>query len=581
MELRSSTIKLQGLAAAPGLAYGCVKRLTPSEAHPVPRTQNNDPLREQERMDAAVRAARGEITLIKDKVSNQANTNDARIFEAHLRFLDDPALIKRVSNSIGQGVNADAAWADAIDFFVNQLRNLKDPLLQARATDVADVGQRVLNHLLQRSSEMEINPETQVVIVAEDLSPSMTASLDRSAVLAFCTAAGSTTSHVAILAKALGIPAVVGLGEQIARIPAEGRILVDGNTGQVIIEPSREELDTFKKQMDQDLQVSLADRSAASQPAVSTDGHAVLVVANIGSAADARAAVESGTDGVGLLRTEFLYLGQSSLPDEEYQVNVYSEISRIMGELPVVVRTLDIGGDKAVPYLGTKNEANPFLGWRAIRMISERPDVLLSQFRGLLRGFAGNPLHIMLPMVSSIDELDDALAIYATAKDQLAAEKYAIAQDVKFGIMVEVPATAVLADRFAKRVDFFSIGTNDLTQYTLAVDRTNQRVAHISSPFHPAVLNLIQMTIDAAHRAGRWVGLCGEMAGDPLAIPLLLGMGLDEFSMVPASIPRAKRLIRKANYTDCQRTAAEALEYAKTSQVKAYLQKQFESNLMP
>ncbi|MHC1783089.1 MAG: phosphoenolpyruvate--protein phosphotransferase [Anaerolineaceae bacterium] len=293
--------------------------------------------------------------------------------------------------------------------------------------------------------------------------------------------------------------------------------------------------------------------------------------ANIGSVEDAHNAVSLGADGVGLLRTEFLYLNQTDLPSEDYQVGVYREIAVVMGSLPLVVRTMDIGGDKVVPYLGTKNETNPFLGWRAIRMINERPEILLSQFRSLLRGFSNSRLNIMLPMVSSLDELESALQLFQTAREQLISEKQAIPEDVKLGIMVEVPAAAILSNHFAKKVDFFSIGTNDLTQYTLAVDRTNQRVAHISSSFHPAVLSLIKMTIDAAHQAGKWVGMCGEMAGNPLAVPLLLGMGLDEFSMAPNSIPQIKRLVRSLDYSACRTIAENALQFSHVDEVKEYL----------
>lgn len=576
MQTVKGKMRLSGLAGAPGLAYGKAHRFRPVEDGVISRSSNNDPVKEQSRMDDAVRAARAEIAMIKQKVTNDANASEAHIFDAHLAFLNDPALIKRVSNAIGQGLNAEAGWSDAIHLFVEQLKKLNDPTLRARASDVSDVGQRVLNHLMGRSNAIDLEPDEPVVLVAEDLSPSVTASLDRKAVLAFCTALGSATSHASILAKALGIPAVVGLGKQLLSLQDGQPVLIDGYNGTVILEPDEAELEAFLKRKDTDREMAMMDRSNAFLPAVSVDGSRVEVAANIGSVADARNAVESGADGIGLLRTEFLYLNESDLPREEDQARVYAEIAAVVGDLPVVVRTLDIGGDKAVPYLGTRNEINPFLGWRAIRMISERPDILLSQFRSLLRGFAGSRLHIMLPMVSSLDELEEARAIFDAAREQLKTEKQIFAQDVKFGIMVEVPSTAILADHFAKRVDFFSIGTNDLTQYALAVDRTNQRVAHISSPFHPAVLKLIKMTIDAAHRNDRWVGLCGEMAGDPLAIPILLGMGLDEFSMTPASIPRAKRIIRNCNKAECQKFAEEALRLEKTELVKAYLSSKFE-----
>jgi phosphocarrier protein FPr len=571
MNQSKHSIPLQGIAAAPGLAYGPVKKITTEIQRDVPRSQENNPVEQQARMDTAVRAARKEISNIKSRISVQTNSNDAQIFDAHLSFLNDPVLIKKVSNMIGQGWNAEAAWIDAINYFEKQLKKLNDPLLQARAMDIVDVGKRVLDHLMDQADSLIISPEQPVVIAADDLSPSSTATLDKDAVLAFCLAGGSATSHASILAKALGIPAVVGLGERFEQINEKDQILINGSTGSVIVNPTHEQVEIYHREKDERHQVEMSDRSNANLPAVTRDGHQVLVVANIGSAEDAVNARKLGADGVGLLRTEFLYLNHDHMPDEESQVLVYRQIADIMGNLPMVVRTMDIGGDKAVPYLGTKDEANPFLGWRAIRMIDERPDILLSQFRSLLRGFANSQLHIMLPMVSSLDELEKALEIYRTARSQLLSERALIAEEVKFGIMVEVPATAILAHQFARQVDFFSIGTNDLTQYTLAVDRTNQRVAHLSSYFHPAVLQLIKMAIDAAHQAGKWVGLCGEMAGDPLAIPLLLGLGLDEFSMTPNSIPQAKRLIRSFDIAQSQTIASTALQYGRTAEVKEYL----------
>jgi phosphoenolpyruvate-protein phosphotransferase len=576
MENIKGKVSLQGSAGAPGLAYGKVSRIRQVQDASINRTLNNDPATEQTRMDEAVRTSRAEISLIKQRVANDASGSEAHIFDAHLSFLNDPALIKRVSNAIGQGVNAESAWSEAINLFVDQLKKLNDPTLRARAADISDVGQRVLNHLSGRSNSFSLDINSPVVLVAEDLSPSLTASLDKQAVLAFCTALGSNTSHVSILAKAFGIPAVVGLGDQLSLLEDGQTVLIDGYNGTVILEPDQGELETFINRKNIDHEISTEDRSRAMFPAVTADGVHVDVSANIGSVADAKNAIESGADGIGLLRTEFLYLNEKHLPSEDHQAQVYSDIAGVVGDLPIIVRTLDIGGDKAVPYLGTRDETNPFLGWRAIRMISERPDILLSQFRALLRGFKNSRLHIMLPMVSSVNELDEALAIFNTAKEQLEAKKTPFAADVKFGIMVEIPSAAILADHFAKTVDFFSIGTNDLAQYTLAVDRTNQRVAHISSPFHPAVLNLIKMTIDAAHKNGRWVGLCGEMAGDPLAIPLLLGMGLDEFSMTPASIPRAKRIIRNSSKGECQKIVEEVLGLSKTELVKKHLLSLFE-----
>ena len=377
------------------------------------------------------------------------------------------------------------------------------------------------------------------------------------------------------MARSLGIPAVVSAPLDLESLPARLEVALDGTAGKVICDPTPAEIQALQKDQDREQAAWHRAVSQAHSPAVTRDGRQVEVVANIGSAEDARLAVQYGAEGVGLLRTEFLYLDRDSLPPEAEQVRMYAEIFAVLEGRPVVVRTLDIGGDKAVSYLGVRAESNPFLGWRAIRMISERPDVLRDQFRALLQAGANTCLRIMLPMVSSLDEIRQAKAIYREALADLAAGGLPCAQNVQFGIMVEVPSAALISDRLAEEVDFFSIGTNDLTQYTLAVDRTNERVAPLASPFHPAVLRLIALTIESAHKKGRWVGLCGELAGDPKAAALLLGLGLDEFSMAAKSIPMVKAVLRTLDSARCQQVARQALSQATPQEVLNLLKEAF------
>ena len=497
-------------------------------------------------------------------------SGEADVFLAHQMFVDDVALLKNTRAAIAGGLNAEASWMDAIEAFAAQLEALPNPTLSARAADIRDVGRRVLRHLLGHpAGSLQLNGPS--VIIAADLSPSQTAALDKDKVLAFCTAQGGPTSHTAILAKALGLPAVVALGSDILSVTAGAYLLVNGIQGEVIIDPDEQALTSFKAISERSsLRQGLA-AAEAELPAVTRDGFSVEVVANIGGLEDAHSAVANGAEGVGLFRTEFLYLNRTSLPSEAEQILAYRQVFDALGSRPIVVRTLDIGGDKAVSYLGLSQEANPFLGWRAIRMNEGRPDIFSSQLRALLQAGAGKDLRIMIPMVSNLAEVLQAKHMLVETQHDLQAAGLPCPQSVQFGIMVEVPSAALLADHIAPHVDFFSIGTNDLTQYTLAVDRTNSRVAHLASPYHPAVLQLISMTITSAHACGKWVGVCGELAGEVLAAPLLLGLGLDEFSMAPALIPALKLAIRKCNQSDCQTLAGQALALSTTNEVKDLL----------
>jgi phosphoenolpyruvate-protein phosphotransferase len=558
---------LTGIPAAPGLTHGKTVILRKTELE-VPQFDIDDVEQEIQRMHSACEGARVEIVELIESVGERANSDEAAIFDAHKMFLEDVALLERAEKTISTGTNAEKAWIDAIEFFAQMMEQIPDETLSSRAVDIRDVGRRVLCHLLGTKMGNTMLNEPSVIL-GEDLSPSETASLDKNKVLAFCTASGGPTSHTAILAKAFGLPAVVGIGEQLLSVADDTLVLVDGNLGEIHIEPSDEFIAAFITREETVSALLAVAREAAQSPALTADGDHVEVVANVGGVVDAPLGISNGAEGIGLFRTEFLYLDRKSMPTEEEQIEAYVSVFSNYPGLPVVVRLLDIGGDKVIPYLNLPEELNPFLGWRGIRMLEGASEIFLHQFRALLQAGAQVEvdLKIMAPMVSGIAEVRAAKALLEKAKAELAAERMTFLADVEFGIMVEVPSAALLADRLAKEVDFFSIGTNDLTQYTLAVDRTNSKVAYLASSLNPAVLALIKKTIDCAHAEGKWVGLCGELAGEPLATPILLGLGLDEFSMSPARVPVIKQVMRKLHKDDCQRLTAKVLTLSTDAEV--------------
>ncbi|MBG0784970.1 MAG: phosphoenolpyruvate--protein phosphotransferase [Anaerolineaceae bacterium] len=558
---------LTGIPAAPGLAHGKTITVT-QRALEIPNYSIQDFDGEIHRLESACETGQEELKALKDNVGGRTKTNEAEIFEAHRMILEDVALLDQAKKAIRNGVNAEKAWMDAIEFFAQMMEQIPDPTLSSRAVDIRDVGQRVLGHLLGVGTGKTALSEPSI-IVGDDLAPSDTVSLDKDLVLGFITARGGPTSHTAILAKAFGLPAVVGLGEAVLSIPEGTRVLVDGAKGEVVVAPDDVRLADFIALEKQAVDKQNTDRDAAQAPAVTADGERVEVVANIGGLTDAPLGAQNGAEGVGLFRTEFLYLDRNALPTEAEQIEAYQAVfSHYQGQ-PVVVRTLDIGGDKTIPYLDLPVELNPFLGWRGIRMADGAEDIFLTQFRALLQAGVGVDLRIMVPMVSGIAEIRMAKGLMEKAKAELKAEGKAFTDQVEFGIMIEVPSAALLADKLAKEIDFFSIGTNDLTQYTLAVDRTNSKVARLASPFNPAVLTLIKRTIDSAHAEGKWVGLCGELAGEPVAAPILLGLGLDEFSMSPARVPVIKKVMRKLSKTECVSLAEDVLGCIDADEVQA------------
>jgi phosphoenolpyruvate-protein phosphotransferase len=559
-----------GIPASAGIAIGPLWIYRPPRVT-VARTLATDPEAEWARLLAALATARLQIEALILRARQTVGDEEAAIFEAHRLFLDDPDLHQRLFTGIYEGkLNAEAAVDEAFTHYAQTLLALDEAYFQARAQDVQDVGQRVLR-CLQSRPLIAHAPTRPVILVAEDLTPSDTVQFDRSYILGLATARGGPTSHTAILARGLGVPAVVGLALLPDELEEGAEAILDGFAGELIVHPSPTRLAEARQRWADWLEAQARQLAQAAQPASTRDGVRIEVMANIGNADEARQALRYGAEGVGLFRTEFLFLDRETLPGEDEQIAAYRPVLTVMAGRPVVVRTLDLGGDKPVAYLGLTAESNPFLGWRAIRMSRERPEILEAQLRALLRAGTDADLRIMVPMVSDIEEVQWARTLLDTVREQLRAMHHPLPARLQFGIMIEVPSAALLARHLAPLVDFFSIGTNDLTQYTLAVDRTNERVAFLANPFHPAVLHLIRMTAEAAHAWRRRVGVCGELAGDPLAVPLLLGLGIDELSMAPHAIPTIKEIIRRWSLPVCREIARQALELPTAAEVIAFL----------
>lgn len=564
---------LIGIPASPGYAAGLAIVLKLAEPE-VNQHTIDDPEAEWKRLSKALESVRASTHQLRRQISRSATEYDAAIFDAHLMFLNDPDLLEKVRLAIFDGrKNAEWAWSEAIQAALVEYRKIEDDYMRARAADVADIGRQVLIQLNGRVAALNI--PSPGILIAEDLSPAETARLDRAMVLGVCTEMGGPTSHSAILARTLGIPAVLGCGEALGEIAEGTPLVVDGSTGQVWISPSAQISSVYHEKIAEWRNLQALARQASRAPAVSKDGITVEIVANIGSAKDARMALDSGADGVGLLRSEFLFLDRLDMPEEEEQFAAYQEIAEVMEGRPLVVRTLDVGGDKPLAYLPQKEEQNPFLGKRALRLCLDEPDFFKAQLRAILRVSAGHNIKIMFPMVADIAELRRACSLLEEAREEVLRRGILTAPNVDVGIMVEIPSAALLAPVFAREVDFFSIGTNDLTQYTMAAERGNADVAYLQDALHPAVLRLIDRTIRGADEAGKWVGVCGELAGDPVAIPILLGLGVKELSMAPGSIPTAKSLARTLDIAGLRDFARESLELESAAAVRVLAKERF------
>ena len=528
---------------------------------------------EKERFNQSIELAKSELELVRDRAAHKFGPEEAAIFSAHLLVLLDPELKSAIEKKIDEGINAEAALQEVTTMFITMFESMDNEYMQERAADIRDVSRRLLSKLLNVAlPDLSIINE-EVVIVADDLTPSMTAQLNKQFVKAFVTNIGGRTSHSAILARTLEIPAVVGTKEATQIVEQNNVIIVDGSTGTVIVHPSEETIEKYL-QLKEKFEVNQAAVSAfIDQPSVDKDGHQVELAGNIGSPDDVNAVVTNGGDGIGLFRTEFLYMDRNDYPTEEEQFTAYKTVLQKMGDKPTVVRTLDIGGDKELPYLKLPQEMNPFLGYRAIRLCLNDRNLFNVQLRALLRASVYGNLKIMFPMIATLDEFREAKGLLNEVKDQLISEGHKVSDSIEIGMMVEVPSAAIIADLFAKEADFLSIGTNDLIQYTLAADRMNEKVSYLYQPYHPAVLRLVKNVIDAGHTNGCWVGMCGEMAGDEIAIPILLAMGLDEFSMSASSILPSRAQIAKLSKVSIESHLSTILTLPTASDVEQYVKK--------
>ncbi|AUX73307.1 phosphoenolpyruvate-protein phosphotransferase PtsI [Erwinia pyrifoliae] len=552
---------ISGILASPGIAFGKALLLKEDEIVINRKKISADQVdQEVQRFLDGRKKAAAQLETIKTKAGETFGEEKEAIFEGHIMLLEDEELEQEIIALIkDEHATADSAAYSVIDGQAKALEELDDEYLKERAADVRDIGKRLLQNILGLHIVDLSAINEEVLLIAKDLTPSETAQLNLKKVLGFITDIGGRTSHTSIMARSLELPAIVGTGDVTSQVKNDDFLILDGVNNQVYVNPTPEKIEELKAVAHQYLSEKNELAKLKDLPAITLDGHQVEVCANIGTVRDVAGAERNGAEGVGLYRTEFLFMDRESLPSEDEQFQAYKAVAEAVGAQAVIVRTMDIGGDKDLPYMNLPKEDNPFLGWRAIRIAMDRPEILHAQLRAILRASAFGKLRIMFPMVISVEEVRTLKAELETLKAQLRTEGKAFDEKIEVGIMVETPASAAIAHHLAKEVDFFSIGTNDLTQYTLAVDRGNDLISHLYNPMSPSVLTLIKQVIDASHAEGKWTGMCGELAGDERATLLLLGMGLDEFSMSAISIPRIKKIIRNTNFEDAKALAEQAL----------------------
>ncbi|WP_414739188.1 phosphoenolpyruvate--protein phosphotransferase [Macrococcoides caseolyticum] len=558
---------LKGIGASDGIAIAKAYLLVEPDL-----SFNNEKVAdvdaEVEKFKAAINQSKVELTQIRNNAEIALGPDKAAIFDAHLLVLEDPELINPIEDNIRNNqMNAAASLSEVSTNFITIFESMDNEYMKERAADIKDVSKRVLSHILGVSLPNPTMIDEPVVIIAEDLTPSDTAQLNKQFVQGFATNIGGRTSHSAIMSRSLEIPAVVGTKNITDAVQQGDFVIVDGIAGEVIINPDEQTVTGYKARQAAFLQEKEELKQLVNDKTVTKEGKHVELAANIGTPNDLEGVKNNGAEGIGLYRTEFLYMGRDAMPSEDEQFEAYKKVLSEMDGKRVVVRTLDIGGDKELPYLNLPKEMNPFLGYRAIRLCLDQQDIFRTQLRALLRASIHGKLSIMFPMIATINEFREAKAILEEEKANLIADKVKVADDIELGIMVEIPSTAAMADIFAKEVDFFSIGTNDLIQYTMAADRMSERVSYLYQPYNPAILRLIKQVIDASHKEGKWTGMCGEMAGDSTAIPLLLGLGLDEFSMSATSILSARRQIKNLSQPEMAKVAEQALNCATQEEV--------------
>ncbi|HGZ3400245.1 phosphoenolpyruvate--protein phosphotransferase [Staphylococcus aureus] len=559
---------IKGIAASDGVAIAKAYLLVEPDLTFDKNEKVTDVEGEVAKFNSVIEASKVELTKIRNNAEVQLGADKAAIFDAHLLVLDDPELIQPIQDKIkNENANAATALTDVTTQFVTIFESMDNEYMKERAADIRDVSKRVLSHILGVELPNPSMIDESVVIVGNDLTPSDTAQLNKEFVQGFATNIGGRTSHSAIMSRSLEIPAIVGTKSITQEVKQGDMIIVDGLNGDVIVNPTEDELIAYQDKRERYFADKKELQKLRDADTVTVDGVHAELAANIGTPNDLPGVIENGAQGIGLYRTEFLYMGRDQMPTEEEQFEAYKEVLEAMGGKRVVVRTLDIGGDKELSYLNLPEEMNPFLGYRAIRLCLAQQDIFRPQLRALLRASVYGKLNIMFPMVATINEFREAKAILLEEKENLKNEGHDISDDIELGIMVEIPATAALADVFAKEVDFFSIGTNDLIQYTLAADRMSERVSYLYQPYNPSILRLVKQVIEASHKEGKWTGMCGEMAGDETAIPLLLGLGLDEFSMSATSILKARRQINGLSKNEMTELANRAVDCATQEEV--------------
>ena len=564
-------MRIQGISGSRGVAVGNVYRYIQEEIVIPDYTVAEDKVDEEiGKFAAAMAATLKQLDTIRQKALEEMGPEEAAIFEAHMQIAQDPSLSDGIKSLVeASHTNVVAATAQTIETFANIFLGMEDAYMRERGADIKDIGDRLMRNMLGMNPRGLSHISGEVILVAQDLAPSDTASLDKNIVKGIVTAAGGPTSHAAIMARTLEIPAVMGVGDIESFVDGDKAIVL-GTDGIVEINPSDADWAEYTNQAGAFQEELKRLRESANLEATTTDGHYVELFGNIGKAKDAKNALTMGAQGIGLYRTEFLYMENDELPAEDVQFEEYKKVAQDMKGKPVIIRTMDIGGDKELKCLDLPSEMNPFLGYRAIRISLNRPDIFKVQLRALLRASAFGDIHIMYPMIASVEEVKQANAMLDECKEELTAEGKEFNKDIKVGIMIEVPAAAVISPILAKYVDFFSIGTNDLCQYTLAVDRMNEAIGSLYQPLHPGVLRLIKHVIDASHEQGKFTGMCGELASDPVATMILLGLGLDEFSMTASSIPLIKNILRSVSKAECEEVANKALTMDTAEEITAY-----------
>lgn len=567
-------IELKGIAAAPGITIGKAFKVG-KEEFIIPRHEIDEkdiPIQIQLFEEALIQT-RKEIIELQKRISNEMGYEEAQIFDAHLLVLEDRMIIEEVILRLKkERMNVAYIFSEVLKKYIEVFSKVEDEYLKERTADVNDVGKRILRNLLGKKRSLLEDLKEKVVVVAHDISPSDTAAMHKQSVCAFVTDIGGKTSHTAIMAKSLQIPAVVGVEEVTAKIKTDDMLIVDGGMGRVIVNPDEETLRVYQQELDKLKGISSKFLTVKDLPAVTIDGKSIGMVANIELAEEVFSAKLHGAEGIGLYRTEFFYMNRQDLPSEEEHYQAYKYVAQEMNPYPVIIRTLDLGGDKFLSPIELPSQMEPFLGWRAIRFCLARPEIFRVQLRAILRASVHGKLKLMYPMISGIEELKQANKILNEVKEDLRNEGISFNNEIEVGAMIEVPSAAITADILASEVDFFSIGTNDLIQYSLAVDRTNEKVAYLYEPAHPAVLRLIKNIIEAAHNAGIWVGVCGEMAGEAALALILLGLGIDEFSMPPLAIPEIKYIIRSVTLAQAQEVAQGAMRLFGGREVEEFIQ---------